>query len=238
MSYNSDYSSTNPGGFLQHTYQPQQQNDLYYYSGGMVNPYASIVPQNDSRRNVFNPVNPFAQFGQTQTQFVPESAVQPFASYPPATPSGAQPMGLNAMIESRRNVPSAPVASPQANPWASQQQVPQTPNPQTLAVFNSFPGTSNTWFDGGLTPGYRIDMSTMALYGDTQMGFDKHQSWENYYTQNRPIPMPSINWGAQANQAQACYNQPMMPQYPVQQYPSAQANWKEIAERNWGSSKL
>ena len=235
MSYNPDYPTDQGAGFLQHTYQPQQ-SDMFYWGGGM-NPYGTMgMGFNDgSRRNTMNPVNPFAQFGQTpaQPQAVPEQAVQPFSSYPPSAPT-AQPMGLNSMVESRRNIP-APQA-PQNNPWATPQF--QTPSQQTMAVFNSIPSQQQTatWFDpncyGG--PGYRVDMNTMSLYGNNTTGFDRHNSWENYYTQNRPLPMPIIDWKAQ----QSFNNPATMPQYSVQQFPTAQQSWKDIAEQNWAQQKL
>lgn len=236
--FNPDYpTSTNPGGFLRHTYQQPQQNDLYYYAGGNMGFGGVMPPQCDSRRNVCNPVNPFTQqFGQTQqTNAVPETAVQPFASYPPATPM--QNMGLNGMIESRRNVPTPIVG--QSNPWLQQQAQPQMPMmPMQNNQFNPLPGApTGGWFDPGFIPGYKVDLSMAALYGDNKFGFDKHNAWENYYTQNRTLPMPNINWNAAA-QPQGYYNQPMTPQYPVQQFPTSQANWKEIAEKNWGSSNL
>lgn len=236
--FNPDYPTANSGNFLQHTYQNAPQTDLYFYGGNQMNPYSSMMP-NDSRRNVgygmtpVNPVNPFMQFGQslqTQQQSIPESSVQPFASYPPATPMGATaPMGLNSMVEnSRRNIPATPT---QNNPWATSTNMPMNTMP-TQPMFGG--GIPNNWFDNGYNIGYKIDMNTMALYGDNTFSFDKHQSWENGYTQNRSIGMPNINW---QNNAQACYNQPMMPQYPIQQQ-AVQANWKEIAEKNWGSNNL
>lgn len=230
--YNPDYPTAQSAGFLQHTYQPTQQTDMFFYGGGM-NPYAGMIPQADSRRNVGNPVNPFATFGQTQPPAVPESQVQPFASYPPSTPVPNQPLSLNSLIEnSRRNAPPQPTA---ANIWAQSQQA---PTPQTAAVFNAVPGANNGMYGyADLYSGYRIDMNTVPLYGDSSFGFDKRQSWENCYTQNRPIPMPAIDWRAQSNPAPAAYAQPIPP-YPGQYFPSSQNNWREIAERNWGSASL
>ena len=95
--FNPDYPSAPSTGFLQYTYQPEAQLDSRYYPGSL-NPY-NIDPygfnaygyngQPDSRRNIggnnaMNPVNPFAQFGQTQSPTsIPETAVQP--SYSAAT---------------------------------------------------------------------------------------------------------------------------------------------------------
>lgn len=241
--FNPDYPTSQSAGFLQHTYQTPQQSDLYYYPGSMNSYNAYGMPQCDSRRNTpMNPVNPFAQFGQTQPASIPESAAQPFSSYPPATPMGQQPpMGLNSMIESRRNIPSTPNNS--VNPWAPQNTFNANAMPMTqapVAPFNTIPGCmpTNGWFDGGCTPGYKIDMNEMALYGNNPFGFDRHQSWENYYTQNRTIPMPAIDWRA-ISEANAPYNnRPAAPQYPVNQYPTPQTNWREMAERNWSSSNL
>ena len=252
--FNPDYPSAPSTGFLQYTYQPEAQLDSRYYPGSL-NPY-NIDPygfnaygyngQPDSRRNIggnnaMNPVNPFAQFGQTQSPTsIPETAVQPYSSYPPATPNGQQAMGLNAMIDSRRNVTSTPATS--TNPWAQQQQnafqaptIPSVPSP-----VNTIPGGNQTsgWFDYGCTPGYKIDTNMLALYGNNPYGFDRHQSWENYYTQERKLPMPTIDWRA-ISEAQAPYNnRPAMPQYPVQQWPTAQVNWRESAEQIWSSPSL
>lgn len=239
--FNPDYPSSTGTDFLQYTYQNQQQNNMYYYPGNgyNTNPYGygyGNNPQSDSRRNVMNPVNPFNQFGQNQQNAIPESAVKPFSSYPPATPMGApsQPMGLNSLVESRRNIPTNTTPNTSSNPWATQQQ-PQ-PNP-----FQAQQNTTNFGMNGcydPYNPAYKIDPSMAVLYGNTNpTPFDKHCSWDNFYTQPRNIDMPNINWNAQYNNNQACYNNPL-PQYPVQQYPTAQQNWKEIAEKNWGSSNL
>ena len=237
--FNPDYPTSNTAGFLQHTYQTPQQSNLYYYPGSSASPYGIPASNNDSRRNAMNPVNPygavnpFNQFGGQQAPAIPESAVQPFASYPPSTPMNAPtqpPMGLNSLVESRRNIPSTNTPT-SSNPWATQQTPPQSNPFQTPQPTQQAYGL----FDSNY-PGFRVDMNSMALYGDNSCGFDKHQSWNNYYTQPRTIPMPNINWNAQQS-PQACYNQPL-PQYPVPQYPTAQANWKELAEKNWSNSNL
>lgn len=242
MTYNPDAPVENTGGFAQHTYQPPQ-NDMFYWSGAM-GAFGPNMGYNDgSRRNTMNPVNPFAQFGQNQPQAIPEQAVQPFSSYPPSAPMAApvapQPMGLNSMVESRRNVPPTPVG--QNNPWAQPQQA--TPQYPVQPTYTQVPGQMPMagWFDPNMgAPGFKIDMNTMALYGGNTFGFDKHNSWENYYTQNRPIGAPNINWQAAPPQlppGYAAYQQPAA-QYPMSQFPTSQQSWKDIAERNWAGQNI
>lgn len=241
--YNPDYPTDNTGaGFIQHTYQ--QQSNEYNYWGGM-NPYGNAMnPYGDSRRNMnmqspMNPVNPFNQFGQVgmnnpQNNTIPEQNVQPFSSYPPSTPNGnnqaSMPMGLNSFIDSRRNIPSVLNTTTQNNPWAQQTQQPNNNFMQT-------PYNQPQQMSGYFNNGYYPDMSTMALYGNNgNNSFTNGNNWDNYYTQSRPLPMPMVQWNNQQNP----YNQPqqMMPQYPIQQFPTAQQNWKDIAERNWANSKI
>lgn len=239
--YNPDAPVDNTGGFLQHTYQAQN-NDMIYWNGNSMMGLNPNVGYNDgSRRNIMNPVNPmgapvnpFSQFGQAQPQAIPESAVQPFSSYPPSSPSTApQNLGLNSMVESRRNTPPTQ-PTVQNNPWAPQPQVPQYPVQPLCQPINGY-------FDPNVTPGYRVDMNTMALYGNGQFGFDKHNSWENYYTQNRTLAMPSINWNqpvqSMVPQGYAAYSQPVV-QYPVNQFQPVNQSWKDIAEKNWAGQNI
>ena len=214
--YNPDYPSS-ASSFSQYTYQPAAQADMYYYAGGnnamfsggpFNDPYAYGQP--DSRRNFggmpMNPVNPFQQFGQPNAQMsVPEEQIQPFSSYPPSaptqTPNGtAAPMGLNSLIDSRRNI-TQNTSTASMSPWAQQKQ--------------------NTM---------------QALYGNTTFGFDRHDTWDNYYTRERQLPPPNINWGA-INEAHAPYNnRPVQPQIPVNQCPVPSVNWRESAEKIWNQN--
>ena len=241
--YNPDAPVENSGGFLQHTYQAQD-NNMFYWNGNNVGGFNPGMGYNDgSRRNVMNPVNPncgapnpFTQFGQAQPQSIPESMVQPFASYPPSTPCAVptNSFGLNSMVESRRNTPPTQTA-PQNNPWAQ----PQVQQPQMAPQQNPFQFNQPCCYDPNMTPGFRVDMNTAALYGNNQFGFDKHNSWDNYYHQNRTIDMPVINWQQQAQamapQGYAAWSQPQA-QYPVNQLKTSNQNWKDIAERNWSAN--
>jgi len=229
--YNPDYPTDQGAGFLQHTYQNTPRNDMYFWGGFSGNP--SGCYNDGSRRNMMNPVNPaapnpFAQFGQTQST-VPEQAVQPFSSYPPSPM--AQPGGLNAAIESRRNIPNQ--MPNQNNPWAKPQAPamngfnPTTPAPQQPPMYFDQNPYGNYY--------YGPDTNTLALYNNNSFGFDKRNSWDNYYTQNRPYPMPTINWREQQQQQQNCYgpNQFCMNQYQIQPFPTAPMNWKDKAMENW-----
>lgn len=252
--YNPDYPVDDGASFLQHTYQkPVQQSSMYWNGGyGILN-----MPYNDpaSRRN-FNPVNPFQQWGQAQpvqpqqTQFgtnqngsIPESMVQPFGTYPPATPMGNQPMGLNSLIDTRRNM-NNPTQVSQNNPWATPaQQTTPVPAMAPAPVQNPFTQPTYSYVDqycNMYNQGYKVDMATSALYNNSGLSLDKNNAWDNYFTQYRPLmPPQNINWrpneqyqqnpfGLQAPQPYA------MPQYPVQQY-SVPQNWNDIAERNWSN---
>ena len=242
--YNPDAPTDNTAGFLQHTYQAPT-NDTFFWNGSGINGFGNGIGYNDgSRRNAMNPVNPgccapnpFTQFGQQQPQSIPESAVQPFSSYPPSTPCAIpaqqNSFSLNSMVESRRNAPPTQVG--QNNPWAPQQQAPQYPvAPQQP----QFPQPSlGSYFDPNMTPGFRVDISSSALYGQSSFNFDKHNSWDNYYTQNRTIGMPNINWqpsNYSVPQGYAAYSQPTA-QYPVNQFQTTQPSWRDIAEKNWSN---
>jgi hypothetical protein len=85
-------------------------------------------------------------------------------------------------------------------------------------------------------PGPRVDMNTSALYGNNQFGFDKHNSWENYYTQNRPLPMPVVDWrNPQPQQCANMYNIPKGPQYPTNQNATS-CSWTDISKTNWSDA--
>ena len=227
--YNPDYPTDQTAGWLAHTYQNLPSNEMYYWNGAS----GSFGYDVNSRRNMgtpMNPVNPFSQYGQYGTQnqgSIPESAVQPYSSYPPSTPQ--QNMGLNSMVESRRNM-TTPQTNPQSNPWAQQAQMPtQTPQPQ---AYNSY--MNNPGYFGGYMPG-SIDHNTSALYGSTQFGFDKHNTWENYYTQNRPLPMPTIDWKNQQGCGCNMYSIPSGPQYPTPNQGANNCSWSDISKTNWNT---
>lgn len=243
--YNPDAPTENTAGFLQHTYQAPT-NDSFYWNGMGGNFGGSM---DGSRRNAFpmNPVNPmgmapnpFAQFGQvSQNQAIPESAVQPFSSYPPAGPNQACPppmgMGLNSMVESRRNAPANPTT---ANPWAPQQTQQAAPQWPTVPPTS----TPNPYMGNPYDLGFRVDMNTMALYNNNSFGFDKHNTWDNYYTQDRGIGMPNINWNSMNNNnpMNQYYNTSYVPPQfkSINQFQTAPQSWKDIAEKNWASSNL
>ena len=261
--FNPDYPQDDGSNFLMHTYQ-QPQNTSMYWNGsnfGMMGMTGFNDPS--SRRNL-NPVNPFQQFGQGQQQnqpnpfqqfgnnnngAIPESMVQPFGTYPPATPAGNQPMGLNSFIDSRRNM-NNPTQVSQNNPWATPQPVQANQQPMPDNSFNPFTNMNmgynafdmNNYYNNN---GFKVDMATSALYqnnGNTT--FDKNNAWDNFYTAYRPlIPPQNINWRPQENgyqqnpftlQSPQPYAQP---QYPVQQYATPQ-NWNDMAERNWANASV
>lgn len=245
--YNPDYPSDQTGGFLQHTYQGQNNNQQFYWNGGYGFP-GQYGYGADSRRNAtMNPVNPFNTFGQTgmgNNSFdIPESAVQPFGTYPPATPQ--QNMGLNAMIDSRRNMgqPNVPQGN---NPWAP---APATPTPQTQAVFGAVPTTQQYQYGYNPYAGYGFgvpnDPNTRALYGDFGPSFDRHNSWDNYLTDRRPIQPPVIDWRSAGNPNNQLNNQwtnsgYMQPAFfggnnaaPGQN----NLNWNDIAAQNWNCQR-
>ena len=252
--YNPDYPTDNGGNFLMHTYQQPQQNTMYWNGGYGMMGGNSYMNDMNSRRN-FNPVNPFNNFGQQVPNMVPqqnanpfvnnngsipESMVQPFGTYPPSTPNGNQP-ALNQFIDSRRNNMN-PVQVNQNNPWATPQQQPQPqPVPQQPSCM---PNTAFGWDPYGFNYGFKVDMSTAALYNPNSVpSFDRSNSWDNCYTKYRPLMSPSnIDWRGQNNQyqqnpfmLQAPQPVQQMPQYPVQQYNVPQ-NWSDTADRNWANS--
>jgi hypothetical protein len=244
--YNPDAPQPNTGNWLQHTYQPQQ-NDSFYWGGSFGNSFGPNMGYNDgSRRNTpINPVNPFGTqgpnpfntFGQVNpnTQAgIPETAVQPFSSYPPSTPQPG--MGLNGLVESRRNTP-LPTA-PQSNPWATQPTVPQfTPQAPQMSWNQPQVNPFDPYACQG--PGNALPMNTVALYNNNnQFGFDKRNSWENCYTQYRPLQTPAGNWNNQNNQFGYNQYQQSAVQYPnMNQIPTSQQSWKDIAIKNWDMVK-
>jgi hypothetical protein len=263
--FNPDYPQDDGSNFLMHTYQQNQMQNSMYWNGSSFGPMMGMPGFNDpsSRRNL-NPVNPFQQFGQTvpqqpnpYTQFgtnnngaIPESMVQPFGTYPPATPAGNQQMGLNSLIDSRRNM-NNPIQVSQNNPWATPQQQSPAPQPTQGAyqdpnnAFNPFANNGYNAFDLNqyyMNNGFKVDMATAALYQNNgPTSFDKNNAWDNYYTQYRPLmPPQNINWRPNPQAQGSPFNlqapQPYaMPQYPVQQYATPQ-NWNDIADRNWAGN--
>jgi len=244
--YNPDYPSDQTGGFLQHTYQGQNNNQSFYWNGGYGFAGNQYGYGADSRRNAVNPVNPFNTFGQVgapnNAYDIPESAVQPFGTYPPAGPQ--QNMGLNAMIDSRRNMgqPNIPQGN---NPWAQ-------PTPQTQAVFGAAPTPqypqNNPFADpyySGYCCGVPNDPNTRALYGDFGPSFDRHNSWDNYLTDRRQIQPPVIDWRSASNPNSQLNNQwnnsgYMQPAFfgnngsnPGQ----GNMNWNDIAAQNWNCQR-
>jgi hypothetical protein len=250
--FNPDYPTDNGGNFLMHTYQQPQQQTSMFWNGQSFGMLGGMSYMNDtsSRRN-FNPVNPFQQFGQAQPAAtnpfannnnngsIPEQFVQPFGTYPPATPNG-NPMGLNALVDSRRNM-NNPVQVSQNNPWATQQPAAPAAPVAPVAQMPQMPTNPcmNPYDPYGMG-GFKIDMSTAALYNASSIpSFDKSNSWDNCYTKYRPLMSPNnIDWYGQYNGQQSSFMlqapQPQAMQYPVQQYNVPQ-NWNDLAERNWTS---
>lgn len=258
--YNPDYPVDNGNSFLMHTYQQPQQNNTMYWNGGY-GMMGGMQYDMNSRRN-FNPVNPFQQYGQVPNVIpqqnvnpfapqqnngsIPESMVQPFGTYPPATPNGAQP-ALNQFIDSRRNNMN-PVQVNQNNPWATPQSTQQAqPQQQQMPQFPAYPSSlpaNYGWDPYGFNCGFKVDMTTAALYNPQSVpSFDRNNSWDNCYTKYRPLMSPyNIDWRGQNAQyqqnpfsLQAPQPVQQMPQYPVQQYNVPQ-NWNDAAERNWAQS--
>lgn len=236
--YNPDYPTDQGYGFAQHTYQPAPQTDMFYWGG--LNGYSQ--PNDLSRRNMYNPMNPvnptapnpFQQYGNQSTT-IPESAVQPFSSYPPSTPMPNGSCGLNSMVESRRNTLTTTTAN-QNNPWAMKTS---TPVPNTTPMGYPQPNSNNAW--GMQTQyNYYAPNAYNSLYGNnSSFSFDKHNRWDNYYTQSRPFPMPNIDWNNQhqSNPNQyGCANGVVYPGYNppmMNQFPTAPLNWKDKASENW-----
>lgn len=248
--YNPDYPTDRGYGFAQHTYQPAPHTDMFYWGGS--NGFGPSF-NDGSRRNMFNnpmmnntmnptnPVapNPFQQYGN-QSATIPESAVQPFSSYPPSTPMPNN-GGLNSMVESRRNVLAATSVGNQNNPWAvkSTPPVPSPSIPTTQTPSNNAWGTPNPC-------NYYGPNEYNSLYNNhPSYGFNKQGRWENYYTQTRTFPMPNIDWNN--NNMQNQYNQYGYPTQNcgmtpggygynpsmVNQFPTAPLNWKDKATENW-----
>lgn len=238
--YNPDYPTDQGYGFAQHTYQPAPMVDTFYWGGS--NGYGPSF-NDGSRRNVLGPVNPvnpvnqaapnpFAQYGNQSTT-IPESAVQPFSSYPPSTPmpNGG---GLNSMVESRRNALASTTAANQNNPWAVKSN-PPAPVPPGYPAQN--PGTG---WNGPTSPyGYCTNEYNSLYANNPSFGFDKHNRWDNYYTQSRPYPMPNINWNEPQPSQQNpyayggnCYQGGYNPA-TINQFPTAPMNWKDKATENW-----
>ena len=263
MYNNPDYPTASAGGFLQHTYQPEAQNQSMFYNGFASNPFAQnpfmsygtqCAP--DSRRN-FNMMpnqNPYG-YQQPVMQQPQTEQVVPFGSYPPASPNGQQaPTGLNSLIESRRNLNLNVTQNnaTSANPWMQRQNVvPQQP------VQMQNPITTNP-YENPFSYGYQVEPSVAALYNSDITTFDKKTAncWENQYTVNRPLAQPNVNWyGQDACQQQT--QQPMNPYQtpgcqncnnpyqslnpmgasPVKFNPSAES-YLDIAKKNWSMSNI
>ena len=239
--YNPDYPTPDASGFLQYTYRPQQ-NIYNYWDGGMAMnmgatpSYFNSYPNADSRRNTMNPVNPFNAFGNTQPG-MPNTQMPTNGAFPTTVPMGnAAAGGLNAMInDSRRNAPQNETSN---NPWAPQQpqnnqmNVPTNPYANNPMAYGPY-GFSGTSCFNQPSPLVNCGMSLPT-------NFTTKNAWDNYYTQSRALPMPVIDWRQQPQQMQNPYQQPqqMQPQYPLQQIPTVQQNWKDIAERNWKNSNI
>lgn len=198
--------------------------------------------QADSRRNIgnapANPVNPFAQYGQVgQTQYIPESAVQPFSSYPPSTPSGISGAGgLNSFVETRRNTVPASTA-PQNNPWVANQPATVQAPVQTMTQ----PQNALTW--GCIAPENHY---SGPQWNYPVAGFDKKGCWQNEYTQPKQLDMPANAW-------QSVYQQPAQQNvfggYQQFNYSTLDLNsgthcqpvadnWLDIATKNWSPDSL
>lgn len=255
MYTNPDYPVDDGSNFIMHTYQQPQMQNTMYWNGSSFGPMGMQGFNDPASRRNLNPVNPFQQFGQQMPQqpnpfqqfgtnnngAIPENMVQPFGTYPPSTPVGnQQQMGLNALIDSRRNM-NNPVQVSQNNPWATPAPQQQNPVPDTNA-FNQLYNNGYNAFDLNtyyMNNGFKVDMATSALYQNgNPSSFDKNNAWDNFYTQYRPLmPPQNINWRpnnqCQQNPFTLQAPQPYaMPQYPTQQYSTPQ-NWNDIANRNW-----
>lgn len=233
--YNPDYPTDQGYGFAQHTYQPTPTSDMFYWGGSNVNGFGQ--PANDgSRRNMLGPMNPvnpaapnpFQQYGNQNTT-IPENAVQPFSSYPPSTPMPNG--GLNSMVESRRNAMTTTPAAVQNNPWAVKTSPPVATPPGYP------PQNSGTGWGTPNPYGYGPNEYNSLYANNSSFTFDKHGRWDNYYTQNKPFPMPNINWNAPQQPQPNPYGYPTgYPGYnpaTINQFPTAPMNWKDKATENW-----
>lgn len=226
----------------QYWYRPGDNSSVYNFNGYNGGTYwgAPSYPS-DSRRNlgnqnVVNPVNPFSQYGQVQSNAIPENMVQPFSSYPPATPVGSMgsPVagaGLNAFVESRRNAVPAGTA-PQNNPWAQQAAPAQVPQINALNVQPNC--ASCSFLNGGSNNPWNYTVSS----------FDKKNVWNNEYTQPRPLDMPYDAWknvNQQAQQGPNAYGQFNYATLGLNNFANHQPvseNWNDIATKNWSPETL
>lgn len=264
--FNPDYP-TSAGGFLQHTYQPENQNQSMFYNGFASNPFAQVndpfrsytnqcAP--DSRRNFSMPqqqpqqYNAYGCYTQPVMSQPQTEQVVPFGTYPPATPVGnAAPTGLNAVIESRRNVNMTitPGNATATNPWANTQttQIQQQP---TVPVMQN--QVNQNPFANPFACGYQVEPSMTALYVNEVKPFDKKtvNCWDNQYTMNRPLDQPNnVDWYGTANQnPYGYYTQPQVQQNlnplgstfnaaPVRFNPQAES-YLDIAKKNWSNVNL
>jgi hypothetical protein len=249
--YNPDYPVSAGAGFIQHTYQPQQTNQTTYFYGGntCTNPFEMYGGQPDSRRNQYGafptPTNP--TYPQPVQQATQEQAVMPYSSYPSNVPTNnaAPQMGFNALVESRRNAAAVTNQQNAANPWNNTNAATASTSPypyQTMSTPTMAPTMMPQQSPYGMMPqnpygyGYGVEQASYDLYvNNNPLGFDKKNGcWENCYTQPRTIPVPNIQWNQPVN-LNPMGTQPN-PAYPISSYPKTNMSWKEIAERNWGST--
>jgi hypothetical protein len=238
--YNPDYPVSNPGGFIQHTYRPDQSTNNMFWYGGVGAFNASTIPA-DSRRNDGMAMYAMPQFPQSMPTMMPSTNMpitpttnpvgngMPFSSYP-NNQQNAQP-AFNSLVESRRFAPT-PQVDVSSNPWATQNQPVQPqfpvsqPTPQCVNVPNPWMYAGNINYN---------DPNCTALYSNTNFGFDKGTgAWDNSCVPQKTIIPPAINWG-----------QPVQPQYQQPtfasmsfNYPQTQTSWKDTADRNWGSGSF
>ena len=224
----------------QYWYKPGNNPNPYNFGGYNGGSYwGSSTYPSDSRRNLgaqcaVNPVNPFSQYGQVQNNSIPENMVQPFSSYPPATPAGAMgaPVagaGLNAFVESRRNAPQANATTPQNNPWAQQ----TTPAPVQPNALNYQPNCATCGFMNGGSGAWNYSVSS----------FDKKNVWNNEYTRPRPLDMPYDAWKNVNKPAAPVggydqYNYTTLGLNTLTSHQPVAENWNDIATKNWSPETL
>jgi hypothetical protein len=216
-------------------------NQSYYYDGSgnynpsPVNPFLNNGMQqgnpNDSRRNSVYPQNPQGQYPYGAMANPPQALPQN-SLYPQNQPLG----GLNAMVDSRRNMPSG---QPQ-NQWGAN-------NTQLLS--QQLPPFGSNGYGDYTNYGMPLPGQTQTQQQFMYERFNGKVGIGTDVGEQKLVPAPVINW-EQAMQQQQFQNQQnqnyyggntyAQPQYPVQQnYGNvgipADKNWKEIAENNWAN---
>lgn len=229
MNYTNPDAPVSGGNWLANTYAPFQQAPVYSVGYAPQNPFANI---NDASRRtmVSNPALAYGQIQPPVQNSTTQTVMQPFSSYPPATPATSSLNQLAVTTQASGNT----AAMTQNNPWATPAV---QPTPSSFVAPMSAPQVQplvpSLGYGSTITPTLTYDFSSTTAW-DKKNGSPWPQPAE--FTMNTPV----VNWNQYSSSPSVNgYYAPstantLQPQYPTNfSTTPITSDWTAICETNF-----